>query len=62
MPSIYRGGKDIKKNTADVLILDEIMAAIHHGCLSVTQVLELLSSRPRSCEIVMTGRNAPKGS
>ena len=59
-PLFTEAAKILKENTADVLILDEIMAAIHHGCLSVTQVLELLSARPRSCEIVMTGRNAPQ--
>ena len=43
-----------------MLILDEIMAAIRHGCVSLSDALALLSARPRGAELVMTGRGAPE--
>lgn len=43
----------------DVLILDEIMAAISTGMLELRQVVELTRGRPEELELVMTGRNAP---
>ena len=45
---------------ADVLVLDEIMAAVGYGMISETEVLDLLRDRPRGLEVVMTGRD-PSG-
>jgi len=45
---------------SDLLVLDEIMAAIVHGCVSVDEVLMLLDEAPDSTEIVLTGRDAPR--
>ena len=44
----------------DLLILDEVMAAINTGMLSVQQVAELIEHRPPQLELVMTGRNPPQ--
>ena len=44
----------------DVLILDEIMAAITTEMIPLEDVLELINSKPDHLEIVMTGRNAPE--
>ncbi|KEJ91186.1 cob(I)yrinic acid a,c-diamide adenosyltransferase [Synergistes jonesii] len=49
-----------ERQSADLLILDEIMAAIRHGCVSLSDALALLSARPRGAELVMTGRGAPE--
>lgn len=43
----------------DMLILDEIMAAVTGGFIPVEAVLELIRNKPDKLEIVMTGRNAP---
>ena len=40
--------------------LDEVMAAINTGMLSVQQVAELIEHRPPQLELVMTGRNPPQ--
>lgn len=51
--------KEMKSDKWDVLILDEIMAAITTGMIDLEDVLELINSKPERLEIVMTGRNAP---
>jgi cob(I)alamin adenosyltransferase len=43
----------------DLLILDEVMAAISTGMVSLEDVLALVKGKPDGLEIVMTGRNAP---
>ena len=43
----------------DMLILDEIMAAVTTGMIPLEDVLSIISNRPDKLEIVMTGRNAP---
>ena len=47
-------------NSCDILILDEIMAALHGNLLTIQEVCDLIDSRPPGMEIVLTGRNAPK--
>jgi cob(I)alamin adenosyltransferase len=41
----------------DMLILDEVMAAIRNDMLTETQVIELIEKRPAGMEVVLTGRN-----
>jgi cob(I)alamin adenosyltransferase len=43
----------------DLLILDEMMAAVTGNFVPVQAVLELIRNKPDKLEIVMTGRNAP---
>lgn len=43
--------------TADLLILDEIMAAVNYGMVEETAVLSFLEKRPENLEVVLTGRN-----
>lgn len=45
---------------ADMVVLDEIMAAVNHGMVPELAVLNFLSGRPDRLEVVMTGRN-PSG-
>ena len=44
----------------DLLVLDEIMAAISRGCVSAEEVLKLLDETSGRTEIVLTGRDAPR--
>ena len=44
----------------DMIIMDELCAAIHHNLISKEQILDLLEQRPDGTEIVITGANAPK--
>ena len=43
----------------DLLVLDEILVAIHKGLISTEQVLDLLEKRPGSVELILTGRYTP---
>lgn len=43
----------------DMLILDEIMAAMSCNMIDEAQVVELVESKPDSLELVLTGRNPP---
>ena len=49
-----------KSEDCDILILDEIMAAIHGELITVEQVCELINARPGGMELVLTGRRAPQ--
>lgn len=44
----------------DLLILDEIMAALNYGVLELDTVLEFLKNKPKTLEVVLTGRNPDK--
>lgn len=41
----------------DILIMDEIIAAINLNLIELNEIIEFLKNKPRSLEIVMTGRN-----
>lgn len=49
-----------KNEEIDILILDEIMAAIKYEIVALDDVLSLLDARPQSIEVIMTGREVPK--
>lgn len=42
----------------DVVILDEVNVAVSLGLVGVEEVLALMREKPRSVELVLTGRNA----
>jgi cob(I)alamin adenosyltransferase len=42
----------------DIVILDEINTAIDYGLLPLSDLLELIDSKPETVELVLTGRNA----
>lgn len=44
----------------DVVILDEIFAALAHSLISLDQVMELLCAKPAQVELVLTGRHVPE--
>lgn len=47
------------QGAVDLLVLDEVMAAISGGWLNVKELLDFLETRPAHIEVVLTGRNAP---
>ncbi|MFA4983092.1 MAG: cob(I)yrinic acid a,c-diamide adenosyltransferase [Candidatus Micrarchaeia archaeon] len=49
-----------KGGQTDLLILDEIFPAISFGLLTADQLLSLIREKRPSCELVLTGRGAPK--
>lgn len=42
-----------------MLILDEVMAAVRHQVVDASLVERLLAEKPQALELVLTGRNAP---
>ena len=57
-----REWKDLKNRVAEdskgVLVLDEIIAAMHHGLVEEEDVIELIKNRPLQMEVILTGRSA----
>lgn len=43
----------------DLVVLDEIMAAMYLGIIPESKVMKLLQEKPFQMELVLTGRNAP---
>ncbi len=52
--------KVIAENSFDILILDEICIALYYHLFEEEEVVNLLKSRPKEMEIVLTGRYAPQ--
>jgi cob(I)alamin adenosyltransferase len=48
-----------ERNEHDLVILDEINTTTHLGMLEERVVIELLASKPRNTEIILTGRDCP---
>ena len=44
----------------DVVILDEVCAAINQGLLDIKEVLKLIKNKYKKTELILTGRDAPK--
>ena len=47
----------VQQKEYDLLVLDEIMAAISAGFLGEKEVVHFLQNKPGTLEVVMTGRN-----
>jgi cob(I)alamin adenosyltransferase len=50
----------VESDEYDVVILDEINVALHLGLLSLEEILNLVKTKPKNVELVLTGRNAPQ--
>ena len=46
--------------TRDLVVLDELHAALRHGLVETDEVLAALAARPARLEVVTTGRGAPE--
>lgn len=47
-------------NRPDILILDEINVAAHHGLLNPKDIVDFLDNKHQQTEVILTGKNAPK--
>ena len=47
-----------QKNNYDLLVLDEINSSLYLNIIKPTQFIDLLSQKPKSLELVLTGRYA----
>lgn len=48
----------IENKEYDIVILDEINVAIDFGLIPLSDILQLLDSKPETVELILTGRNA----
>ncbi|MGL4739240.1 MAG: cob(I)yrinic acid a,c-diamide adenosyltransferase [Sarcina sp.] len=55
----YFAKRCILENNCDILILDEIMGAIHGGFVTTDEVCDLIKSKNNNIELILTGRNTP---
>lgn len=51
-----RAVEEVGKEPADLLVLDELMAAYNAGLVDQREVLEFLLEKPEPLEVVLTGR------
>lgn len=51
---------ELENRSCDILILDEVMAAMHGQFLTEEEVLHLMDIKPKDMELIMTGRNVPE--
>lgn len=50
----------VENRGCDILILDEIMAAITGGFVGEEEILDLIEKKPKDMELILTGRNVPE--
>jgi cob(I)alamin adenosyltransferase len=50
--------KAIESKEYDMVILDEINQAIDYGLIPLSDLLQLIDSKPETVELILTGRNA----
>ena len=50
--------KAIENREFDIVILDEINMAVDYGLIPLSDLLQLIDSKPESVELILTGRNA----
>jgi cob(I)alamin adenosyltransferase len=50
--------KVVKNKEYDIVILDEINVAIDYGLIPVSDLVQLIDSKPETMELILTGRNA----
>src|SRR4030067_3162048 len=50
--------KAIASEEYDIVILDEINVAIDYGLIPLSDLLQIIDSKPETVELILTGRNA----
>lgn len=50
----------IESGDYDVVVLDEITYPIKYGWIEASEIVDVLQSRPKMVNVVITGRDAPK--
>lgn len=51
--------KSVEDGLCDLVILDEIIAAVNTNLLEKTRVINFIKNKPKDMELVLTGRDAP---
>jgi len=54
-----RAQEVVRSDTYDMVVLDEILGAVHAELVPVDELLELVRTKPAHLHLVLTGRNAP---
>jgi len=54
-----RAQEIVQSDTYDLVVLDEILGAVHANLVPLAEVLELVRAKPAHLHLVLTGRNAP---
>jgi cob(I)alamin adenosyltransferase len=49
----------VREGDYDVVVLDEILGAVHAGLVPQSELIDLVLSKPPLLHLVLTGRNAP---
>lgn len=57
--ALKAAGTEISSGKYDMIILDEVLYAIHYGLVDLDDVLAVLDKKPENLHLVLTGRNAP---
>jgi cob(I)alamin adenosyltransferase len=55
---LLRARKAIENREYDIVILDEMNVAIDYGMIPLSDLLQLIDSKPETVELILTGRNA----
>lgn len=58
---LLRAQNALQSGEYPIVILDEINIATHFRLIEESKLYELVDSRPKSIELICTGRNAPPG-
>ncbi len=51
--------KVVSSGEYDMIVLDEINVVLHLKMISIDKVVELIKTRPKHVELILTGRSAP---
>ena len=49
----------VSQGQYDVVVLDEVLAAVTAGLVPLDELVEMVRSKPSQLHLVLTGRNAP---
>ncbi|MEQ8191309.1 MAG: cob(I)yrinic acid a,c-diamide adenosyltransferase [Candidatus Eremiobacterota bacterium] len=52
--------KTIINEECNILVMDEILGALHNKLVSMEEIKELIERKPYHMELILTGRNAPE--
>ncbi|MFC2163095.1 cob(I)yrinic acid a,c-diamide adenosyltransferase [Candidatus Altiarchaeota archaeon] len=61
LEAVDHAEKIVRSGKYDVVIIDEINNALHRRLVPLDRVVKLVKGRKKKTELILTGRNAPKG-
>lgn len=57
---LQEGQRLMREGACDLLVMDEMLGAMHGGFLTLDELLDFAGDKPENVELVMTGRRAPE--